>query len=87
MPGKTMSPAVAKIFMSGRSQAVRLPKAFRFSTNEVYVSRKADKIVLSPKPRGFTSKEEIRAWLDAVHCPDFKLDRKNNGAPQKRELF
>ena len=82
-----MSQAVAKVFMSGRSQAVRLPKAFRFDTDEVYVSRKADKIILSPKPRGFSSKAEIKAWLDSIQCPDFMLDRPGNGAPQKRELF
>lgn len=82
-----MSQVIAKVFMSGRSQAVRLPKTFRFSTDEVYVSRKADKVILSPKPRGFTSKEEVKAWLDSVHCPDFVLDRNNNGVPQKRELF
>jgi antitoxin VapB len=82
-----MSLAVAKVFMSGRSQAVRLPKAFRFATDEVYVSRRADKVVLSPKPRGFSSAAEVRAWLDSVHCPDFPADRPNNGAPQKRELF
>ncbi len=82
-----MSQTTAKVFMSGRSQAIRLPKAFRFSTDEVYVSRKVDKVILSPKPRGFSSKKEIAAWLNSVHCPDFAFDRKNNGAPQKRELF
>ncbi len=82
-----MSQAVAKVFMSGRSQAIRLPKAFRFATDEVYVTRKADKVILSPKPRGFASKDEIKAWLDSVHCADFELGRRNNGAPQKRELF
>lgn len=40
--------ATAKVFMSGRSQAVRLPKEFRFSCDEVTVSREGDAVVLRP---------------------------------------
>ena len=39
----------AKIFINGRSQAVRLPKEFRFTTKEVYVNKIDDAIVLFPK--------------------------------------
>lgn len=43
--------AIAKIFMNGRSQAVRLPKEFRFDTDEVTVERLADgSVVLRPVP-------------------------------------
>ena len=42
-----MSPT-AKLFMHGRSQAVRLPKEFRFEGNEVRVSKVGDKAVLGP---------------------------------------
>jgi antitoxin VapB len=38
--------ATAKLFMHGRSQAVRLPKEFRFEGTEVRVSRIGDKVVL-----------------------------------------
>jgi antitoxin VapB len=39
----------AKIFLNGRSQAVRLPKAFRFEgMNEVFIERDGDRIILSP---------------------------------------
>ena len=44
MPTKT-----AKIFMNGQSQAVRLPKEFRFDTTEVYIRRQGENIVISPK--------------------------------------
>jgi antitoxin VapB len=37
----------AKIFMNGRSQAVRLPKEFRFECDEVYVQKSGDKVILS----------------------------------------
>jgi antitoxin VapB len=40
----------AKIFMNNRSQAVRLPKEFRFSTPEVYIRKQGDEIILSPRP-------------------------------------
>lgn len=39
----------AKIFTTGRSQAVRLPKAYRFTTSEVTIERKGDAVILRPK--------------------------------------
>jgi antitoxin VapB len=48
----------AKLFATGGSQAIRLPKEFRFEGSEVYVIREGDRVVLIPKrkrvwPRGF----------------------------------
>lgn len=40
---------IAKIFMNGRSQAVRLPKEFRFDCDEVFVRKQGDDVVISPK--------------------------------------
>lgn len=40
----------AKIFQNGRSQAVRLPKAFRFKGKEVYIHREGSRVILSEKP-------------------------------------
>ena len=40
---------VAKVFENGRSQAVRLPKEYRFSTDEVMVNRIGDIVLLMPK--------------------------------------
>lgn len=39
----------AKVFPNGRSQAVRLPKEFRFDSDEVYVTRLGSAVVLLPK--------------------------------------
>ncbi|HRQ89645.1 MAG TPA: type II toxin-antitoxin system VapB family antitoxin [Bacteroidia bacterium] len=39
----------AKILPNGRSQAVRLPKEFRFDSDEVYVARMGSAVVLMPK--------------------------------------
>jgi antitoxin VapB len=44
--------ATAKLFTHGRSQAVRLPKEFRFEGTEVRVSRIGDKVILEPMQSG-----------------------------------
>jgi antitoxin VapB len=41
----------AKIFKSGNSQAVRLPKAYQFDVSEVHIFRRGDEVVLKHKPR------------------------------------
>lgn len=41
----------AKVFENGRSQAIRLPKKYRFSDKEVVVSRLGDSIILTPKDK------------------------------------
>lgn len=43
--------ATAKVFRSGNSQAVRLPKEFRLDVEEVEVFRQAGDLVLRPRPR------------------------------------
>ena len=43
--------ATAKVFQSGNSQAVRLPKEFRFRGKEVEISRRGDEVVLRERPQ------------------------------------
>ena len=59
----------AKVFMSGRSQAVRIPAEFRFASNEVYIRRDAKNgdVILSQSPG---SLQEIFAALDQLGVPD-----------------
>jgi antitoxin VapB len=45
----------AKVFMNNRSQAVRLPKEFRFRTQEVFIRKEGSEVVLSPRPFDWTS--------------------------------
>lgn len=52
----------AKIFWSGRSQAVRLPKDFRFDTAEVRIRRRGSAVILEPIAQDW-------AWLDNVIGP------------------
>ena len=44
-----MSTQIAKIFMNGRSQAIRLPKEYRFDTDEVYITKQGNSIIISAK--------------------------------------
>ena len=50
---------VAKLFWTGRSQAVRLPKEFRFDGEEVRIRRHGAAVVLEPIPTDWS-------WLDAL---------------------
>jgi antitoxin VapB len=44
-------PRTAKVFMTNRSQAVRLPKEYQFSTDEVFIRKEGEEVILSPRPR------------------------------------
>lgn len=60
----------AKIFQHGGSQAVRLPRAFRFSGSEVLIEKHGDEVVLKPiTPAKFKSFTEIARHL-AENFPD-----------------
>ena len=52
----------AKIFWSGRSQAVRLPKEFRFDGDSVRIRREGKSVILEPLTDDW-------AWLDAFQQP------------------
>ncbi len=41
----------ARVFMTNRSQAVRLPKEYQFSTDEVFIRKEGQNVILSPRPR------------------------------------
>jgi antitoxin VapB len=49
----------AKVFWSGRSQAVRLPKQFRMEAREVRIKKRGKEIILEPLPDSWS-------WLDAI---------------------
>jgi antitoxin VapB len=44
----------AKVFMNNRSQAVRLPKDFQFSTREVFIRKQGDEVILSARPQDWS---------------------------------
>lgn len=71
----------AKLFKSGRSQAVRLPKEFRFDGQEVYIKRVGDAVVLLPHEDSWRTLYES---LDGF-SEDFMHDRDQPANQQERE--
>ena len=75
-------PDTAKLFMNGRSQAVRLPAKYRFKGTEVFVTRDGDRVVLSEKPASwddfFSRKPRVPA--------DFMRRRKDEPPQRRRSL-
>ena len=76
-----MTTLVAKIFMNGRSQAVRLPKEFRFDTEEVYITKQGQNIVISAKKPTWDDFFDSKSAFDG----DFLKDR-GDTQPQKRDF-
>lgn len=48
-------PRTAKVFKNNRSQAIRLPKEFQFDTDEVFIRKDGEDVVLSPRPRDWSA--------------------------------
>ena len=72
---------VAKVFENGRSQAVRLPKEYRFSTDEVMVNRIGDIVLLMPKGSKWDS------FMKAIDMfsDDFMAEGRDDQRVQERE--
>jgi antitoxin VapB len=72
--------ATAQVFRFGNSQAVRLPKEFRFKGKEVEIFRRGDEIVLREKRKGLERAFEILAKLPDDVLPEGRVDT----LPQRR---
>lgn len=78
---------VAKLFTNGRSQAVRLPAAFRFDSEEVYIRQdpKTGDVILSKKPATW---DDFFDALKGVDVPaDFLDETARNQPDQSRDPF
>ena len=78
----------AKLFINGRSQALRLPKAYRFEGEEVYIKKVAQGILLIPKDKTAWSVWERNL---KKYSKPFMIDRNQPDSQQERvglnELF
>ncbi|OGR22858.1 MAG: hypothetical protein A2277_09085 [Desulfobacterales bacterium RIFOXYA12_FULL_46_15] len=72
----------AKIFQSGRSQAVRLPKEFRFKGKEVYIKKIGSDVILSSKPDSW----EDFFLSDKKTSPDFMIGKRDLDL-EERDIF
>lgn len=71
----------AKIFKSGNSQAVRLPRQFRFDVKEVEILRRGDEIVIRKPRRNLSHVLDILQSLPE----DFMAEGRQDEPPQERE--
>lgn len=71
----------ARVFQSGNSQAVRLPKQFRLDTDEVEIFRRGNDLILRPKAKTL----EAAFHLLAEMPDDFYADGRADPAPEERE--
>ena len=72
----------AKLFKNGNSQAVRLPKDFRFEGGSVYMQRLGNSVVLTPKDNPWKS------LMDATErfTDDFMAERDQGEQPERESL-
>ena len=78
----------AKLFRHGGSQAVRLPKLYRFEAAEVVIERRGDEVVLRPKPApGIRTLAEVARYMrrEFPAAAEFP-DRAQPSAGQLRDL-
>ncbi len=76
--------SIAKLFLNGRSQAVRLPREFRFEGDEVRVRRVAEGVLLEPVIA------DPAAWfaeMDRVRKGYFLYKERNQPVTPRREIF
>lgn len=73
----------AKLFLNGRSQAVRLPKEFQFSGNDVLIQKVGDAVILLPHDKSW------EVFLDGLNqfTDDFMKSGRDQGKNQERENF
>ena len=71
----------AKVFTSGRSQAVRIPKEYRFDESEVFINRVGDALVLTPVSK---IQAVYQNGLESFSS-DFMADGRSEQIPTNRE--
>ena len=76
----------AKLFMNGRSQAVRLPAVFRFDSKEVYIRKDSvtGDVILSHKPGTWN---DFFKLMETIEVPKDFMDDRDNELPPERNLF
>ena len=78
-------PKLAKLFRNGRSQAVRLPREFRFEGNEVRIRKVAGGVLLEPL---IADTNDWFSKLDALNSEPFmKAGRKQPRPQRRRKIF
>ncbi len=74
---------LAKIFKSGNSQAVRLPREFKFQSKEVEIFKCGNDVILREKPENLKHAFELLSSLPN----DFFATERDDSLPQERDSF
>lgn len=75
--------AVTKIFINGNSQAVRLPKEFRFDENEVEILKRGDEVVIRRIPKNLHAAFELLTGMP----DDFFAEERQDPLPEERDAL
>ncbi len=67
-------PQYAKVFQSGNSQAIRLPKEFRFDVDQVEVTREGDAVILRPRSSRRERWASLQTALERGVSEDFMAE-------------
>jgi len=81
-----MTSATTKIFMSGRSRAIRLPTRFRLEAQEVRIEQLGQALLIQPEP----SQDSLCSWLRDFYAhhdplPEEFLAGRTDAPPQERD--
>ena len=76
---------LAKVFLNGRSQAIRIPKDFRVDSDEVYIEKVGNTLVITPKQENHW--DNLSDALDKVDTADFMTERIELPMDKREELF
>jgi antitoxin VapB len=79
-----MASKTAKLFRNGASQAVRLPREFRFAGDKVRISRVNGGVLLEPMAT------DVKEWLATIHRPGDEIllpEGRNQPRAPKRKIF
>jgi len=73
----------AKLFQNGKSQAIRLPKKYRFAGTQVYLKKVGNAVVLIPE------EDSWQSLIDSVHLfsDDFMAEREQPETQHREPLF
>ncbi|MBB3650398.1 antitoxin VapB [Rhizobium sp. BK619] len=77
-------PQYARIFQSGNSQAVRLPKEFRFDVDQVEVTREGDAVILRPRTDHRVRWASLQSALERGLSDDFMAEGREQPEEQER---
>jgi len=76
---------LAKVFLNGRSQAIRIPKDFRVDSNEVYIEKVGETLVITPKKKNHW--DTLFETLEQVDTTDFMNERIQPPLDKREDLF